>query len=278
MGNFKDHPVLKDLQAKYFRYTSGMYPFQFKEYFHWLPVHIPGKPPAFVHITRYQAGLTTAANQERARWRKHVRNFYGASIAPPLKSWLGSAREGAVFGGHGLPEEISLVCSTALATGYVEAGNLVNWAYKWIGLDCNGFSSAYLASLGTFSRPVHKHAQYAVITRVATSPAELTYDSVLLWVKSKATGDGHEIIENPGPGAHIAVLDCWHQHPTSIWVTERGGASRFSGHVGLHTGIYDIVEKPKSGAAKENAVWKVRARDAKRGIEKVFITREMQTY
>lgn len=278
------HPVLKELQDRFFPFSHEMYPEDFAQHYHFLRVRCSAGVKT-VHITRYQSGWQNDLNSEKLRLVKHVKAWYGNALPANLKDWLATTRPTAVFAGHGLPEEIALVCEEAMKTGYVPEAQIGQWAWQWIGLDCNGFVCFYYLKLGTFSRVLHKHPQYPLVTKVAKSVPEIEYDSCVLWAKMKTGSETRwQVKSNPAEsGAHIAVVDSWHQYGSSLWVVERGGVNRFKGHVGIHTGIYDILEVPKAGAPDDAAIWKVRSRDALHDgqgtqSEQVFITRRMQSY
>jgi hypothetical protein len=177
------HPVLKDLQAKFFPFSSRMYPEDFAQQYHFCPVQLPSGWVEQVNITRYKAGWSSSFNQEQHRLVTHLKSYYGAAIPPDLASWLRTTRPTAVFSGHGLPEELSLVCSQALKSGYKKPGEIDTWAWTWIGLDCNGLVCFYLIKLGTFSRVLHSHPSYPGVSKLAKSISEISYDSVMLWVK-----------------------------------------------------------------------------------------------
>jgi hypothetical protein len=276
------HPVLEPYQRYSFPFDPHMYPEDFIGQYHSCPVRLPSGWPSTVAITRYQAGATTETIAEKQRLVKKIREHHGDALSPELKDWLKTTRPTAVFAGHGLPEEVSLVCEQAMVCGHVQVALVREWAHRWIGLDCNGFVCFYFVKLGTLSRVVHKHPRYAEITRVARSVAEVDYDSVLLWTKS---GDNKHFKVKVNPqedGAHIAVVDTWHEHGRSLLVAERGGENRFKGHTGIHCGIYDIVAAPKAGCDDNEAIWHVRSREPIRNkqakVEKVFITRRMQAF
>jgi len=271
----QEHPVLADIRQKYFPYTWSMFPSEFRIFYQACPVRLPGGGSTNVGILKYVSGWNEAGGGQKYALGKHIRKYYGEGINPELDDWLSTTRPTAVFSGHGLPEEISLVCSLAMATGYKTAGEIGPWATKYIGLDCNGFVSAYLIALGTFSRVLHDHPSYPSVTKLAQSVSEISYDSVILW--SKKEGGEYKVVQNPSKSAHIAVVDGWNEHGSSLLVTERGGESRFPGTVGIHYGIYDILDTPPAGCAPAKAGWVIRAREHKSyDKDTVVITRTME--
>lgn len=279
------HPALKSLQERFFPFSAQMYPTTFAGQYHALPVRTATGGVRQVAITRYQSGFSNEMNAEKGRLVKHIRKWHGSALPADLDSWLHTTRPVAVFAGHGLPEEISLLCEQALKTGYLSEADLPGWAWRWIGLDCNGFVCFYYLKLGTFSRVLHKHVQYPSVTRLAESVSEVEYDSCVLWAAKKAGSSTlWRVKNNPSEdGAHIAVVHSWYEYGSSLWISERGGSNRFKGHVGLHTGIYDVLDAPPAGAVGAAAVWRVRSRtplhDGKgTQSEHVLITRRMQAY
>lgn len=159
--------------------------------------------------------------------------------------------------------------------GHIPVALLREWAHRWIGLDCNDFVCACFLKLGTLSCVVHKHPRYAEVARVAHSVAEVDIDSVLLWAE-RGDSQHFKVKVNPQEdGAHIAVVDTWHEHGSSLRVAER----RFTGHTGIHCGVHDIVAAPKAGCSDDEAVWRVRSRepirDKEAKVETMVITRRM---
>jgi hypothetical protein len=276
------HPALKDLQARFFPFNDTMYPEDFAQQYQFCAVRLPSGWVQHVNITRYKSGWSSDFSNEKQAWSKHVKAYHGSGIDPALKDWLGTTRPTAAFSGHGLPEEISLICEQALKTAYKTPSTIGSWASTWLGLDCNGFVCFYFLKLGTFSRVLHKHPLYPNVTKLAKSVAEIDCDCVLLWAKN-TSGKNWAVKNNPGEdGAHIAVVDSWYTRGSQLLVAERGGGNRFQDHVGIHVGVYDIVKAPKAGCSDAEAIWQIRSIDPihghAAGVENVLITRQMQSY
>lgn len=277
MGLYNKHPALKPIQQRFFPYSGNMFPYQFKDYYYNLPLRTPSGGMTRVQATRYISGWTAERQQVRGHWRRAIRKHFNENGWPndDIEGWVRNAkgRQGAVFFGQGLPEEISLVCELSLASGYKHTGNLRSWVDENIGLDCNGFVSAYLSCLGTFSKPEQYHPNYPVITRPARMTAEITYDSVIVMAKSLG-GKNYRVKRNPKEdGAHIMVIDYWDVNGSSFWATEQRG-KRFPGPL---TYLWDIIEEPPANASNQlEYTWRIRSRGTNR-TKRVYITREMQS-
>jgi hypothetical protein len=273
------HPLIEPTRDALFGYSWYMFPGEFRNYYHQCPVRLAGGKNVHVSVLKYQAGWSAGPDGQKYNLKVAIRKFQGSKISPILDSWLNSSRPTAVFAGHGLPEEISVVCRLAVECGFVSEADLASWVTKWIGIDCNGFVSAYYMSIGTFSRTLHNHPSYLDYSKPAKSTADITYDSCMLWAKDtthKGKPSTYKVVQNPSISAHIAVIDDWHEYGSSLVVTERGGANRFDGPSGVHQSIYDIVDKPPGGCTDEQAGWTVRSRDRKKS-DHVIITRRMGT-
>ncbi len=271
------HPLIEPVRNTLFGYNWYMFPGDFRNYYHQCPVRLVGGKNLHVAVLKYQSGWSAGPDGQKYNLKVRIRKFHGSKISPILDSWLHGSRPTAVFAGHGLPEEISVVCRLAVECGFVSEADLASWATNWIGLDCNGFVSAYYMSIGTFSRTLHSHPSYLNYVKPAKSTADITYDSCILWA-TRTTHKGklstYKVVQNPSSSAHIAVIDDWYEYGKSLVVTERGGTNRYDGPPGVHQSIYDIVDEPPAGCTDEQAGWNVRSRDRKSG-EHVIITRQM---
>lgn len=309
MSLYNKHPAVKKIADKYFDYSSAMYPYQFMDYYYNLPVTTPTGGKVHVLASSYISGDDGDGNRqkERGAWRRAVKKHFEAEgwDDADIKDWMTKelGRQGATFFGHGLPEEVSLVCQLALASGYKTTGTIDAWAEKWMGIDCNGFVNAYLTSLGKFSRPLHDHPSYINVSKPAKTTSEISYDSVIVtaqkvgadqiekyeekagddslsdskqrWFKQMAKAD-YKVRQNPGNGAHILVIDAWHEQGRSFWATDQAGKA----HLGPECNIWHIMDEPVSkGNHKRDYVWRIRKhnRGNKNSEKLVFITREMGT-
>lgn len=271
------HPLIQPVRDRFFHYQWSMFPHEFRGYYHDLPVGLPGNRSTTVSVYKYQAGWASEPAGQQYLLTKRIRKHHGAGISPILESWLSTSRPTAVFAGHGLPEEISLVCTLAVNCGFKTEDELRAWVLKYIGIDCNGFVNAYYMAIGTFSRVLHSHPSYLSHAKPARSVSEITYDSCMLWASRKDRGnkpDEFKVVQNPSDSAHIAVVDGWYEYGKSLLVTERGGTKRFKDPPGIHYSIYDILSAPPAGCTDLQAGWKVKSRDRKTS-DTVVITREM---
>lgn len=265
-------PLLASIRQRHFQYHNGMFPSDFMTCFYSLPVSVSGNKTVHLQATRYCSGSSTERNAGRSAWLSAVKKHYGAKGWPPgLEAWVKSDRDSAVFNGHGLPEELSMVCEMALNSGHKTEADLAAWVDKMLGIDCNGFVNAYLTSLGTFVRPLHYHPAYPKATREVGTVAEIRYDSVIVTAK-----DGGGVKANPSDdGAHIMVVEDWHVYGGSLLVAEQAGKD----YAGPTVSIYDIVEGPPKNANKpRDYLWRLLKRgNAKNKSKLVYITGEMQT-
>lgn len=277
------HPLVVPLRARRFPYSWDMVPSDFRIYYHACPVELPGGDLALVAVLRYVSNAGVAARSRRDSWVGAVRAHAGAGISPLLSSWLGTSRPMAVFNGHGLPEEISLVCQLAVSSGLCHRHDLQDWVRDNIGLDCNGFVNAYYMSIGTFNRVMHYHPKYVQHGARAVSNVQVDWDSCMVWAWKPGTGPGEDktgyrVRANPGNDAHIAVIERWLDFGQSLIVVERGGNNRFPGRpAGLTRSIYTVVTKPPAGVKAREAGWEVRS-EFRNATESVIITKRMPTY
>ena len=278
MGNYNNHPALTQIKAKYFPYSWSMFPAEFKDYYWNLPVPTPDGKVIKLRCTRYVSGLSADRNAERGHWRTAVNKYFDANgWDPAVKSWIPTSRDGSVFSGHGLPEEISLVCHLALKSGFRTTGDIDGWA-KWMcGIDCNGFVCAYLTSLGLFNQPKYYHPSYLDVTQPSQSIAEIDADSVIITAKETKPGI-YKPMANPGDEhSHIMVVDGWKVMGSSLIVTEQPQR----GKDGPETSEYFIVKVPPADAKLPlDRVYTIRKKgntDAKYH-KLVYITRTMGSF
>jgi len=277
MSLYNKHPALAPIRTRFFPYSDNMFPYQFKDYYYNLSYRTPSGGMSRIHATKYISGYNSYRQQIRTNWRRAVKRHFKTNDWPSadIKDWFKTerGRQGPVFFGQGLPEEISLVCELAVASGFKTTGTVRDWAAKHIGIDCNGFVNAYLTSLGTFSQAVQYHPRYPQITQAARTYSEITYDSVIVMAKSLGNKN-YRVKRNPKEdGAHIMVIDYWDIHGSSFWATDQPGKR----HPGPRSAIYDIVESPPNNASHNlDYTWRIKRRGATRS-KRVYITREMQS-
>lgn len=291
MGTYNKHPALAAIRADMFPYVSTMFPYEFMNYFYELPVRTPSGDYLLLQTTRYCSGTREPRASGRIDWMRAVRKHFDAKgWNPALKEWFNSTRTMSVFFGHGLPEELSLTCTLALAAGHVTEDTIAAWADKMLGIDCNGFVCAYLSSLGLFSKPLYNHPSYINVARPAKTVSEISYDSVIVTaLAKKITKDGgdpnapddsitvHKVKQNPGDeGAHILVIDGWQQQNSVFWATDQPGKK----YPGPQCRLYEIVKAPpKSAKTKLDYVWTIRLKNSgKDGDRLVYITRQMESF
>ena len=129
MATYNTPAALTAIRSRFFPYTADMFPGDFKEYFYKLPVLTPSATTIHVQATRYCSGSREPRVTGRQEWRAAVKKHFKAKGREPgIENWMSSDRVGAVFNGHGLPEELSLVCQMALASGFKTEGTLAAWA------------------------------------------------------------------------------------------------------------------------------------------------------
>ena len=227
--------------------------------------------------TRYCSGLRTPRLEGLITWRKAIaKHFDAKGWGPAVKSWMDTDRQAAVFAGHGLPEELSLACRLALQAGFRDAGTIRDWADQMLRHDGNGFVSAYLTSLGLFSRPLHKHPVYVTVSPPTQSPIKIAADSII--VTAGGTGPGkYHVEDNPGEsGAHIIVIDDWVVEGTSFKATDQAGKEK----PGPETHEYKIIKAPPANAKLPlDRVYTIRKKGNLPKYDKlVYVTRPMQSY
>lgn len=272
-AQYNTPPMLADIRSRLFTFHSGMFPSSFMNSYYELPVQTASKKLLTVQATRYCSGAREPRLAGRSAWLSDIKKHYKAKGWPPgLEAWIKSDRDSAVFHGHGLPEELSMVCQMALESGHKTEQELASWVDQMLGIDCNGFVNAYLTCLGTFSHPLHTHPGYINVTPPARDVNEISYDSVIVTAK---TGGGVKV--NPGDeGAHIMVVDRWEVNGSSLRVCEQPGTD----YPGPITSVYTIVEAPPPSAkTKLDYLWTLRKKGNPSKYDKlVYITREMSSY
>ncbi len=291
MGQYNKHPALADIQTRLFDYPADIMPYQFMDYYYNLPVLRPDLTTMTVRATRYVSGVKEPGISARKAWRAAVKAHFDAKgWNPDLKSWFLTDRNAAVFNGHGLPEEISLVCLLAQVTGFKTGAELETWAYDSIGIDCNGFVNAYLTAAGYFTKPLHSHPYFINVSPPAKTVSEISFDSVIVTAR---TLTGQPVPTDPAPSpdeilyrvkinpgsqndlyAHILVIDNWQEYGKTFWASDQPGTD----HPGPQCVIYEIVKAPPASAKlKLNYVWTIRKQSGGKN-QLVYITRQMQTH
>ena len=296
MALYVDHAALSPLQTQLFRYGPHMWATDMVKIYHNLPVRLGAGKQAKIAVTKYISGEDGDRRKAAKALRRRLLDSSVAAEDANVRSWLemGEARIRKAHAGHGLPEEISLLCELAVKAGEVSEGMLAKWAAERFGLDCNGFANAYFTCLGCFQQPIHYHNKYRQIAGTAYDWSELCYDNAVLWAwhkgkwvtKKDAQGntidanndkkpdreriefDPWEVRPNPGNKAHIAVVD--HCVGTDKLVICQQGSD-----VGPRVNEYEIVSKPKA-RNKDYAVWRIRVQGG--SAEDVIFTRIMPSY
>lgn len=272
---FAKHSALSYIQASFFAYHPDMYPADFGTHYKSLPVKLTTGSVIFVNVSTYVSKLKPAAHTECNAFLRAARKWTSTESSPYFPNahgWLyeNVERVVGVFAGKGLPEEISLVCSLAVASGFKSATTVGAWAYKHIGIDCCGFTSAYFIALGTFGKPVGNIPSYKSIGGVATRLADITYDNCILFADMKA--GVAKIRQNPGNSSHIMVIECWCDYGDTFYVAQ---AASSKGGVSYDL-LYKVI-KPPTIHDKDKAIWTLRRLDGWKNFTAV-ITKRMASY
>ena len=293
MSGYNNHPALLDIRAELFNYPADIMPYQFMDYYYHLPVPTPSSGTLVVSATRYVSGVVEPGITERKAWRAAVDAYFNKNgWDADIKSWIKLDRNAAVFNGHGLPEEIALVCRLALLSGYKTVATLPDWVSKSIGIDCNGFVNAYYTAAGYFGQPLHSHPSYINVSPPARTVSEINWDSAIVTARTisgvalptdpppSQDEDNYRVKINPGgkfdKGAHILVIDNWAEYGKTFWASDQPGTN----YPGPRCLIYEIVKPPAAGAKrKKNYVWTIRKQGSGTdGDRLVYITRQMQSH
>ncbi len=273
MAPFATHAALANLQATLFKHRWDMYPADYGSHYRSLPVVLPGGIQTNVKVDSYVSTYT--ANRKKAcnafLWT--ARKFCDAPATRDADAldWMSvhQSRVVACFAGQGLPEEISLICSLAVASGHQKAKALPEWASANFGMDCVGFVSSYLVALGKFEQMVAYIPSYKTIAGAATRIDDIKYDNMILW--ADLSGGDAKIRPNPGNKSHIAIIECWKDCESTVYVAQ--SASTKNGVD--YDRIYEIVEAPKS-TDPVKAIWKLKP---KGGTSfQAVITKTVPTY
>ncbi len=256
MSDYSNWQIVKSFRQGFYEQSAAMMPYQFKEHYQNIPIYVPsGKTMRYRIGSNYQSKYSSDRKTHALALRKKIESHYGEHLDESLRKWLYSKRLASCFSGHGSPEEISMIASYAVYSGYKSEGELTNWMPKVFGLDCNGFASAYFTAIKTFQKPMYYIPKFPMHAGYALEENEITYDGVICFARHKMKtlkgvdedGDGKddrvetkdwEVRPNPGNGAHIMVIDCWAQKPDALWVTQ------MSATYGLDTHRYDIIGSP----------------------------------
>ncbi len=255
MASFAKHAALAQLQATHFKHRSDMYPADYGSHYRNLPVVLSGGTVTHVRVDTYQSTYSTDRKKQCNAFLAAARKFCDAPATRNANAldWMSEHQSRVVscFAGQGLPEEISLICSLAVASGFKQAVDLLQWAGINFGMDCVGFVSSYMVALGTFDQMVAYIPSYKSIAGAATRIDDIKYDNMILW--ADFTGGKAKIRPNPGNSSHIAIIECWEQYGSTFYVAQSASSKN-----GVdYDRIYEIVETPKwTSSAK--AIWKLR--------------------
>lgn len=274
MATFATHAALAHLQATHFKHRSNMYPADYGSHYHNLPVVLPGGTVTHVKVDSYKSNYTADRQKACYAFLKAARKFCDAPATRDAHAldWMSvhQSRVVACFAGQGLPEEISLICSLAVASGHMKANALPTWASTNFGMDCVGFVSSYLVALGTFEQMVKYIPSYKSIAGAATRIDDIKYDNMILW--ADFTGDKAKIRPNPGNKSHIAIIECWEAYGSTFYVAQSASSKN-----GVdYDRVYEIVVPPKS-TDPAKAIWKLRQKGSSSSFEAV-ITKTVPSY
>lgn len=259
MAAFSSHPALSSLQSSFFKHSSNMYPADYGAHFRSLPVGMPNGTVNRVDVSGYRSTYPSARRKACYNFLVKAKPFCDKPASPYKLAgdWLRvhQTRVVACFAGQGLPEEISLVCSLAVASGLMTADELPHWANLNFGQDCVGFVSGYLVALGTFEAMLLDIPTYRQISGTATRIDDIKYDNAILMADVK--GDGVKIRPNPGNKSHIMIVECWEQYGSSMYVAQSSSSKN-----GVdYDRVYQIVQEPKTQDPLK-AYWKLRRNGA----------------
>lgn len=296
LGVYRDHPAIKKIRSSNFpTFRRELWASQFVNICHNLPVRLPGGGTKKVSITRYKSGTGGGAYKRAGTLRRLLRDNAEVKKDHAAIDWLDVSKERVrtVYCGHGILEEISLLCELAVKADLVKPANLQKWIDddQGIGLDCNGFTNAYYTAIGCFlEKPIHYHNKYRSIAGVAFTWDDINYDSTVLWAHNRLktysrdiNRDGKvdkndkrniwEVIPNmtksaEGVNAHIGVVD--HVHDDSVFICQHGS------NQGPRVSEYKIVSEAE-GRKRYKAAWKLQERGKSKQIS-VIITKPMPTY
>lgn len=255
MTSFAQHAALASLQATHFKHNPNMFPADYGSHYRNLPVVLPDGAVTHVKVDSYKSTYTADRKKACNGFLKAARKFCDAPTTRHVNAldWLNvhQSRVVSCFAGQGLPEEISLIVSLAVASGFQKTKDVQQWASTHFGMDCVGFVSTYLVALGQFDQMVAYIPSYKNIAGVATRIDDIKHDNVILWadlVDGKA-----KIRPNPGNGSHIAIIECWEAYGSTVYVAQSASSKK-----GVdYDRIYQIVEAPKS-TDPAKAIWKLR--------------------
>lgn len=257
MATFATHAALALLQATHFKHRPDMYPADYGSHYRSLPVVLPGGTVTHVKVDSYKSTYTADRKKACNAFLSAARKFCDAPATRDANAldWMSAHQSRVVscFAGQGLPEEISLICALAVASGHKKADALPGWASTNFGMDCVGFVSSYLVALGSFDKMVAYIPSYKTIAGAATRIDDIRYDNMILW--ADLSGGKAKIRPNPGNSSHIAIIECWETYGSTVYVAQ--SASSKSGVD--YDRIYEIVEPPKS-TDPAKAIWKLRAK------------------
>lgn len=273
MATFATHAALANLQATFFKHHSNMYPADYGSHYRNLPVVLPGGTVTHVKVDSYVSTYTADRKKACNAFLSAARKFCNAPATRDADAldWMSvhQSRVVSCFAGQGLPEEISLICSLAVASGHLKAKALPEWASSNFGMDCVGFVSSYLVALGKFEQMVAYIPSYKTIAGAATRIDDIKYDNMILF--ADLTGGKAKIRPNPGNKSHIAIIECWEENGSTVYVAQ----SAYSKNGVDYDRIYEIVEPPKS-TDPAKAIWTLKRKGGS-SFEAV-ITKTVPTY
>lgn len=273
MQEFWKHPALSYLQTSFFQHHSNMYPADYGSHYKSLPVPV-GSSVIRVAVNGYRSNYTSARKAECNALLRVVRKFCDqpGSAYQQAGEWTRTcqARVVSCFAGQGLPEEISLLCCLAVESKFKTIGELPQWAWANFGMDCVGFVSSYLIALGQFQKMVTYIPKYKFIADVARSVDDIKYDNAILW--ADVEGGTAKVRRNPGNKSHIAIVECWEQYGSTLYVAQSASSKK-----GVDFDrVYEIVQEPKS-SQRDRAYWKIRPKGSYT-TSKVVITKSIPIF
>lgn len=279
MTNYSELYCVKSFRQGYYQQNPSLMPYQYRKIYQRVPIHVPDGPAKTFAVHRYISSYTKARRDEALSLRRKIRDYYGSDLYPSVRQWLESKRLAGTFAGHGLPEEISMMASYAVYTGYKTAAEVTTWAPKVFGLDCVGFANAYFTAIKTYKKPLYYIPSYTQHGGYAHDVSDITWDSAICFARIKGT-DGKnnkwdpkkdwQVRPNPGNGSHVMVIDAWAEKYKSLWVTQMSASN------GLDTQIYDVLKVPNS-KHRQHAVWRILRRGNSKGIN-VMISKRMPEF
>lgn len=213
-----------------------MSPGEFERWYHALWVANPVSDSYLqVDIWKYLMGGQSGAYTEASIVRD------GARRADPT-AYIDAGATVRAFTGKGSPEDISHTLYLALLAKKVKADNtsLQQYANNWLGVDCTGFTSAYLVYEGKLNAPVHHLPTFfSRKARLRMTLAEVQSGDLVIWWDVRANREAKPAGSSVG---HAVLIETNYQSGLFDTV-ESAGFNFGKGAVGPMTSGFTLPEK-----------------------------------